>query len=208
MAITIELNEITRDYLDEMSIHDIRTYAREVGVPAPTSMRKQEMIDYIIDIRDGKASPQKARKAGRPPKAAPENVAAVTPVRAEEAEAAPQSTRESAPTERSSARNGNGYRVYTPQPQKRTFEQRRRLTNEWRDNDQAPDKNAVYFTRPNDLSRTPNLDTFEEDDRNNLLDCEVRSGILEVLPDGYGFLRAANFRNSSKDSYKYCNWWI
>ena len=31
--------------------------------------------------------------------------------------------------------------------------------------------------------------------------CEVREGILEILPDGYGFLRACAYRNTPKDAY-------
>ena len=39
------------------------------------------------------------------------------------------------------------------------------------------------------------------DENINLEECEIRSGILEMLPDGYGFLRAENYRNSPKDAY-------
>lgn len=39
------------------------------------------------------------------------------------------------------------------------------------------------------------------DENVNLEECEIRSGILELLPDGYGFLRAENYRNSPKDAY-------
>lgn len=35
----------------------------------------------------------------------------------------------------------------------------------------------------------------------DLTDAEIRSGILEINPDGFGFLRANNFRNSDKDTY-------
>lgn len=35
----------------------------------------------------------------------------------------------------------------------------------------------------------------------DLSECEVRSGILEISPDGFGFLRAKNFRNSEQDTY-------
>lgn len=39
------------------------------------------------------------------------------------------------------------------------------------------------------------------DENVNLEECEIRSGIMELLPDGYGFLRAENYRNSPKDAY-------
>ncbi len=35
----------------------------------------------------------------------------------------------------------------------------------------------------------------------DLTECEIRSGILEISPDGFGFLRAKNFRNSEQDTY-------
>ncbi len=49
--------------------------------------------------------------------------------------------------------------------------------------------------RPKEIRRT------SSDEEISLDQCEIRSGILEILADGYGFLRADNFRNSPKDSY-------
>jgi len=177
MAITIDLKEITRDYLDNMGIHEIRTFAREVGVPHPTSLKKQEMIDCILDIRDGKAEPQKVRKAGRPPKAS----ASATIIPAQEVQPAAEKTEE---------RKAPAFRTYIPQ-QRKPLDNRRRF-GDWRE---QGDKSSY-----GDQKTT--AETFNEgDEKSNLLGCEVRSGILEILPDGYGFLRASNFRNSFKDSY-------
>lgn len=41
-------------------------------------------------------------------------------------------------------------------------------------------------------------DTLNE---SNVAECEVREGLLEVLPDGYGFIRVERFRNSPRDAY-------
>ncbi len=178
MATSMDLNNITRDDLDNMGIHEIRTFAREVGVPHPTALKKQEMIDCILDIRDGKAEPQKVRKAGRPPKTASRApVLSVQEVTAEKAE-----------------EKSVGYRTYIPQ-------NRRPEGRRWRTAEVTDQKSAdtVRFDR----KQANTTETFNESDDkgSNLLGCEVRSGILEILPDGYGFLRASNFRNSSKDSY-------
>ena len=187
MAIAIDLNEITRDYLDNMGIHEIRTFAREVGVPHPTSLKKQEMIDCILDIRDGKAEPQKVRKAGRPPKAS----ASATFIPQQEAQPTEQKEeRKTIPT----------FRTYIPQSQKRPVDTRRRF-GDWRE---QGDKSASLEQGERvEKKAAPATETFNEggEDKNSLLGCEVRSGILEILPDGYGFLRANNFRNSFKDSY-------
>lgn len=192
----INLSEITREYLEGMSIHEIRTLAREVGVPHPTSLKKQEMIDCILDIRDGRAQPQTARKAGRPPKTNPVPVATET-AQAETpaAPAAPATSAESAESERQSVRR-----------ERRTTSGRRQ-SGEWSYTIQ-PERNV---TDRQDRDRTVSLDRQEriaqdrmsenEFDEVFLKSCEVRSGILEILPDGYGFLRANNFRNSSRDSY-------
>ncbi len=179
MAITVELKEITRDYLDACGIHEIREYARSVGVQHPTALKKQELIDAILDIRDGKVEPQKGKKAGRPPKTAtPAQCVEVTP-----------------PVEPQEERKGGFTRSYIPQ-QRRSGDGRRRFGDAERP---SYDGNTdVRFER----KAVNSTETFAEgEDKSNLLGCEVRSGILEVLPDGYGFLRASNFRNSSKDSY-------
>ena len=35
----------------------------------------------------------------------------------------------------------------------------------------------------------------------NVADCEIREGLLEILPDGYGFIRVERFRNTPRDAY-------
>ena len=182
MNSNVNLNDITREYLDGMSIHEIRTLAREVGVPHPTSLKKQEMIDCIIDIKDGKAAPQATRKAGRPPKTNP------VPLAKEQAKPAAEPATE------------------TPSEEKKGGK-KRAMMGEWSysvtptDSHRYSDKIA---DRQQDKQEGRGYgDRFAESefDENFLKTCEVRSGILEILPDGYGFLRANNFRNSSRDSY-------
>ena len=178
MDLNVNLNDITREYLDGMSIHEIRTLAREVGVPHPTSLKKQEMIDCIMDIKEGKTEPQPIRKAGRPPKTNP--LPAPTP-----RETAPFSVPEerpaAAPQNKQPAGRRTGEWNYTVSPASGAERQDRFL--------ERPDR--------------PAMDRFAEQEYDEvfLKTCEVRSGILEILPDGYGFLRANNFRNSTRDSY-------
>ena len=187
----LDLNTVTRDYLDNMGIHEIRTFAREIGVPHPTSLKKQEMIDCIMDIKDGKLEPQKAKKAGRPPKIAPDASSFASPVKEADAQEQGEEVAEKKPLQK------DGFRTYIPMAQRR-FESRKRYTNEWKEGE----KSAASAAGEPFEKKQPNTEVFyETEDKKALLGCEVRSGILEILPDGYGFLRANNFRNSSKDSY-------
>ena len=56
------MNEIELEYT---SIHTLRTIAREMGVKAPTSLRKHELIGAIIRIDKGIDKPCRSNK-GRP----------------------------------------------------------------------------------------------------------------------------------------------
>ena len=186
---SVKLDELTREYLDGMSIHEIRTLAREVGVPHPTSLKKQEMIDCILGIRDGKMAPQAQKKAGRPPKTN------AKPVTEEEtkAKAAEMDKPFSRPEKKpSDTRRSAGEWGYSVTPTERTYPERQDRMDRMDRFDKVIDRNE---RGSQDRLSEP------EYDEAFLKTCEVRSGILEILPDGYGFLRANNFRNSSRDSY-------
>ena len=224
----ITIGDITREYLDGLSIHEIRTLAREVGVPHPTALKKQEMIDSIIDIKDGKLTPQPPRKAGRPPKATTAPEEGVQPAETVEKKPVPEPST-SAPIPSAGRRNytqrsriihhstewlqqgdpgearpkPNPSYAQNPNSDLATFVERTK--------DQYPEPYDRFQERPSALERYIDQKQREvrmqdkvfvsEFDPEFLQTCEIRSGILEVLPDGYGFLRANNFRNSSKDSY-------
>lgn len=60
---------MTRDELNDLSIFALREFARRTGVYAPTSKKKDELINEIIEISEGRKQPHIAKtKQGRPPK--------------------------------------------------------------------------------------------------------------------------------------------
>lgn len=60
---------MTREELNELSIFALREFARRTGVYAPTSKKKGQLIEEIIEISEGKKQPYIAKtKQGRPPK--------------------------------------------------------------------------------------------------------------------------------------------
>ncbi len=205
----VKLGDITREYLDGMSIYEIRTLAREVGVPHPTSLKKQEMIDCIIDIRDGKAAPQVAKRAGRPPKtnAIPIDAKDATKQDKKSDKSVKEEKKESAAEEKkpseSTSREEDPKRPFAARkrPVDRPFSTGFNYTTSdirTRQFDHLADRGDRPFER---FDRSPEKLFESEYDEAFLSTCEIRSGILEILPDGYGFLRANNFRNSSRDSY-------
>ncbi|MBR2330222.1 MAG: Rho termination factor N-terminal domain-containing protein [Clostridia bacterium] len=54
--------------LYEMNIHALRNIAREVGVKSPTTLKKKELIDEILQMESGNQQPCIPTKKGRPPK--------------------------------------------------------------------------------------------------------------------------------------------
>ena len=65
----IQFRYMTRDELNDLSIFALREFARRTGVYAPTSKKKDELINEIIEISEGRKQPHIAKtKQGRPPK--------------------------------------------------------------------------------------------------------------------------------------------
>ena len=57
-----------REGLEKIGVYDLRNIAREVGVKAPTALRKNELIEEILQIESGKKPPHELSKRGRPSK--------------------------------------------------------------------------------------------------------------------------------------------
>ena len=55
-----------KEELSNIDVHSLRNLAREIGVRAPTSLKKAELIDEIIQIKKGVKQPYTLKKAGRP----------------------------------------------------------------------------------------------------------------------------------------------
>lgn len=65
----LHLHCMTREELNELSIFALREFARRTGVYAPTSRKKEELINEIIEISEGRKQPHISKtKQGRPPK--------------------------------------------------------------------------------------------------------------------------------------------
>ncbi len=65
----VHFRYMTREELNELSIFALREFARRTGVYAPTSKKKNELINEIIEISEGKRQPHIPKtKQGRPPK--------------------------------------------------------------------------------------------------------------------------------------------
>ncbi|MDR3319356.1 MAG: hypothetical protein LBS99_07950, partial [Clostridiales bacterium] len=58
----------TREILEAMGIFELRTFARENGVTAPTMVNKEGIIDRLLAVQDGTITPHPPSGRGRPVK--------------------------------------------------------------------------------------------------------------------------------------------
>lgn len=57
-------------YLDGMSVYEVRNIARELGVRSPTTEKKRELIEAIVGVAAGLIAPEpKMTNKGAPTKA-------------------------------------------------------------------------------------------------------------------------------------------
>ena len=62
------MEETTKKTIEMMGIYELRTLARNVGVPSPNTLKRQQLLEAIYDILDGVKEATPLKKVGRPPK--------------------------------------------------------------------------------------------------------------------------------------------
>lgn len=63
------MKEFDLSKVENARIHELRDFARKIGVSSPTTLKKEELIEKIMGIVDGEDKPSyNIKKQGRPPK--------------------------------------------------------------------------------------------------------------------------------------------
>ena len=55
--------------IDHLSLFELRDVARELGVPKPTTLKRENLLDAIEDIMLGRTKPAPRTTRGRPTRA-------------------------------------------------------------------------------------------------------------------------------------------
>ena len=191
--------DFTAEQLDGMNIFGLRDLARRMGHHSPTNKKKQELLDFLTGllVADNPATEQKAdespkKRRGRPPK---KNSVADTEI-IEEANAV-----KDVPTPVVNPEMNVAFDIQKGNP---TLEMHETPTNSYiagvnRDTQQRPNAKFDGKNRFDGRNRHENnRDAHEETVTEEL---EIREGVLEICPDGYGFLRANNYEQGDGDAY-------
>jgi transcription termination factor Rho len=202
-------SDINKEQLDAMNIWQLRDLARKLGHDSPTSQRKQQLIDFVLEKYSGEQSspPElnadeqpKKRGRGRPPKKVVINYDEILPkpeklVAADSgAEAAVAYQPEPAPAAPAIPYD---YQERKPDfPKKDAWKAR---VNEGKQSPQQQNQPQPYGQQNNQFSQQQT--NFQQPPAALSDEVGIREGVLEICPDGYGFLRAKNYEQGEGDAY-------
>ena len=178
--------------LEGKTLAELREIGKVFGI-TDTTLKKKDLLDKIIEVTTAEAAPQTqepavqtaTRRRGRPPRA---RLTESQPVQPTEAEAAALAAEETAgATPAAEHEQANEHVQEQPQPKRRG----------------RKPKNAEAAAQPVHEPKAEDTESDSEitkDDYSGEIEGE---GVLELIPDGYGFLRSAdyNYLNSPDDIY-------
>ncbi len=182
------MRKYTKQELERLSIFDVRSIAKEVGVSAPTKINKAELVDLIYKISNGLMEPPTPPRVGRPRK---ESIL-IKPV-------APPAEE---PRNEEIRYRENAYRKPNI-PQNRGIPMR---SGNFRDDERRRPRVRNEFNmefRPAVNDEPNDYPEFERNSQNVLREDKefVREGYLEINPDNYGFLRVKSGECCEMDAY-------
>ena len=195
--------------LNKKLVSELRQIAKELNIKKADSLRKQDLIYKILDQQainateeskpEKKFSEKKSsgRKSSRQSKESKQSKEFKEPRQSEKAESSKQNVQQQA--EGSSGKNGpekqSEVQTDTLEPEEPVkAEQTTEQTEEKKGTNQNKEK---YSEAQQKRKRTQDRSQYEFEG------IISNSGVLEVMPDGYGFLRSAeyNYLNSPDDIY-------
>lgn len=198
----------TKQSLEDMNIFGVRDIARQFSHPNPAGKKKSELIDYILEYQLNPPpvvvtnEPVK-RKRGRPPKKTavdPAITEILNEVRNVVANA--QSTGEVPYT----GTNPGDYPMERLKEPDLSVAEPAVTYGTKKTDDRKPtyrfnaDNRTRSFGNPN--RQYPQNPTQEKPaTTESTEEMEIREGVLEICPDGYGFLRAKNYEQGEGDAY-------
>lgn len=176
--------------LNDMLVSDLRAIAEKLNITDHDELRKQELIYKILD------------KQALADNISPAEEAKLQPVESSSEPARKQRRRRTADKEDEEDENdARGDELFRPAPAAEIFapEPERELVQESRN---VPEPAEIDFIDKSNQRKSK----FQKSDQSAGVDFEgviINEGVLEIMPDGYGFLRSAdyNYLTSPDDIY-------
>lgn len=164
------------------SVAELREYAKEKGIVNVSSMKKAELAQLLENVEKMTSKKEIERDHSKENKQESKKEQNTNPPAKQKQENKTVSQRRVAPSENRNTVSGQPAKQQEPATQ-RNYQEQRNLEPE------HPEAEA-------------HIKVFDGQEYNQDLDsgCEA-DGILEVMPDGYGFIRSANYMPGDRDIY-------
>ncbi len=190
------LESLTREYLDSLRARELYQIAREIKVLRYTRFKKQELIDAIMALKEGKPLPEEPEKKKTKPSKASSKEKSAT-----------DSPKKDTPKE--------SKETPVKEEKKETKEATKEATKKITKEEHAPKKQIPVEKPPTDEKEMEPEEYTSETSRVHTTHHEPSSyakqdhptskptarGVLDVHPDGYGFLRSPKYIPDTSDIY-------
>lgn len=184
------MQKFTIQELENKSIFEMRTLAKEYGVSAPTKANKGELIDLVYKISNGLMDPPTAPRRGRPKKF---NLDEPQDTQIVEIQSEQPLAEQNIPQNEATANDDAQQEQQQKNDQKSNGRFRSFVTPAFKGS-QVQNKNADAKKM---VKNKPTLQEKSEEEESE----QLREGYLEIYPDGYGFLRVKNGEFNEMDAY-------
>jgi transcription termination factor Rho len=170
--------------LNKKLLAELKDIAKEIGVPKYQKLKKQELIYEILDVQATQASISKPKSEDKAPKEKRKRI-----------ERKPQPEGRKKEVQKTDKKNTSEKPAPAPEKREQQKEERKDERREERREQPKNDQNKQKFLSQN--KQKPREDEYDFD---GIVTAE---GVLEMMPDGYGFLRSSdyNYLNSPDDIY-------
>ncbi len=204
---------MTKEQYQSLHIADLKALAKSRGIKRSSTMRKAELIDAMLDLDEKTEQEVTTEAADADYEEAEEDAAAQEPTSEENTDEMvpagadlPVRERESAPFEKAAPERSeaeNQQSGFSPRERVQQVGVERMVTHELPSAVFPSPDRAERETQPSHYAR-PERGRYESSTEHRPRTGEsvpIAQGILEVMPDGYGFLRSDNFQSGEDDVY-------
>lgn len=191
--------------LEEMTIHVLRVIGREIGVESPTSKKKEELINAILKkVESGKSGSSEVKSQSKPHKGRPPKGGSLLIFNDVGASFRPKEESDTEDGKKCEVKILEGITrdlsdafEEEKEPPKKPFYKK----NNFKDNDGKDyRRKRETFQEESKEDKEPKKEGKDSEEE-TIIAPEFREGVLEIMPDGYGFLRAKNYESGTSDAY-------
>ncbi|WP_336248768.1 Rho termination factor N-terminal domain-containing protein [Stomatohabitans albus] len=181
-----------RSELSAKSVTELKQHAGAIGMKGYQKLRKAQLIDAIVAFNEGTPGEQSHDQ----PEPMPEQTATSSAEASNVSDSDTQGEDTTPEREPRNTRDGDRRSRRRSRRDEKHRDDNGRKENNRRD-ERAREDNRRDEQARDDVRRADRVEDETEEDKGP----EVRAGVLDILPEGYGFLRTTGYLPGSRDVY-------